>query len=219
MHLHLLEEDVRPSPCTGENLYRQSTYLVIPGKCQLSLSHIVYSISTFFWVPNCASPLGTVPCSSSHQLLPISANTTTSAGRSSLLAEIQRISRHLGNAGKWPGHTFLPTLAAVHIPSLDSQDWRPKVFAAMRKPFLPFRHETTFSLILTDFFTFFYVPLSLPAATSPDTLGINNGNWRCSHLRFSFSLQSEHDWWGSRNADADYAHLEREKAARCFSPY
>lgn len=120
MHLHRLEEDVRPSPCTGENLYRQSTYLVISGKRQLRPSHIVYSISTFFWVPNCASPLGTVPCSSNH-LLPISANTTTSAGRSSLLAEIQRISRHLGNAGKWPRHTFLPTLAAVHrLPRLEA---------------------------------------------------------------------------------------------------
>lgn len=85
----------------------------------VNISHIVYSISTTFWVPNCASPWGTVSCSSNHHLLPISVNTTTCPGRLPLLAEIQQISRHLGNSGKWPGHTCLPMLAAVHIPSLE----------------------------------------------------------------------------------------------------
>lgn len=86
----------------------------------INIFPIVYSISISFWVPNCANPWGTVPCSSNHHLLPISANSTACHVRSSLLAEIQQISRHLGNSGKRPGHTIPPMLTAVCNHSLES---------------------------------------------------------------------------------------------------
>lgn len=138
--------------------------------------------------------------------------------RSPRLAEMQQISVHLQNTGKWPGPTFLSMLEDVPIPFLDfpvSKNWNSKDFAPMGKPVLTFRHETTLSL--KYFLNVVYVPLSLPD-TSPGTWEIHNMNWRCSHLQFSFSLWSEHNWWGNRNADAASVHLQREKAAKCLSP-
>lgn len=50
------------------DLYRLNRYQAVSGKFQLSLLHIVSSISISFWVPN-GHPLGTASCSSNHQLL------------------------------------------------------------------------------------------------------------------------------------------------------